>query len=333
MTQESQQEQQLRQKRKNKFFNDMAVVVSVIMSLATIFLAGYIIFTEVSPAKVETIIITTTPLPTKYQENPYMILTAQVEVAATLTAQADDNSESDIALAQMLINARGTAQSEIAQQVTAEAIVAANDAAKKTIQAQELASSYSVAYADAYATIEVKMKETIDAYNVERDNLVNLRVLGTIAAIEKSQPRSTGAPNELPQTNTQQNWMDGVLLPLGVMGGAATAFVVGWAMTMRQRRLDEERRLRAKRRSKPTSAANLPATPTVMTCSCRDGYVVCPDCKGAGRLNYETINTSGEKSTSNEKCLTCLGSGYIKCQICNGQGYYITEKVVKPESE
>lgn len=332
MAQESQQ-QPLRQMPKNKFFNDMAVVVSVIMSLATILLASYILFVELSPTKVKTIVITTTPQPTTRQENPYLILTAQVEVAATLTAQADENDESDVALAQMLINARGTAQSEIAQQVTAEAIIAANDAAKQTIQAQELANSYAVAYADAYATIQVDMKQTIAAYNDERDELVNLRVLGTVAAIEKSQPRSTASPNDQTQTNTQQEWTNGLLLPLGIMGGATTAFAVGWGMTARQRRLEEERRLRAKRRTKPTSADNLPTTPTVMTCSCRDGYVICPDCKGIGRLSYETINTSGEKSISNEKCLNCLGSGYIKCQICNGQGYYITEKVVKSESE
>ena len=52
---------------------------------------------------------------------------------------------------------------------------------------------------------------------------------------------------------------------------------------------------------------------------CVAGRIVCADCSGTGRV-YKVFVESNTKAGSN-KCTTCSGRGYAKCDACQATGF------------
>lgn len=52
---------------------------------------------------------------------------------------------------------------------------------------------------------------------------------------------------------------------------------------------------------------------------CVAGRIVCADCSGTGRV-YKIFIESNSKAGSN-KCTTCSGRGYARCDACQATGF------------
>ena len=50
-----------------------------------------------------------------------------------------------------------------------------------------------------------------------------------------------------------------------------------------------------------------------------DGYVVCPDCKGSGKMDESIQGVL--RALNNGRCQRCDGSGKVYCSGCYGKGY------------
>lgn len=65
-------------------------------------------------------------------------------------------------------------------------------------------------------------------------------------------------------------------------------------------------------------------------CSCEDGYHECGLCDGAGTIECDSCNGTGDQADEETEeiidCELCLGSGEIGCGNCNGDSYILCDE-------